>query len=201
MGAVWGTPEENKDSVKNEKNSLEFENESINYYIEKMKKVEVNSEIECVKLLKSVIDVWNLYGATEMPYVLANHNNFKEKELGSFTLKGDNIDLRISDEDELLVKSPALTSGYFVSHDASLIKPFVNSCWYPTGDRASIDKEGNVTIYGRKDRQVKIQGHRIELDEIECTLEKMKEVKEAAVIFIPYSQKIIGFIVLEEENQ
>jgi amino acid adenylation domain-containing protein len=145
------------------------------------------------------IDIWNLYGATEMPYVLAERINFKEKNTQFFSLKGRGIDLKISAEDELWVKSPALLSGYYVSPSAPLIDPLKESCWYPTGDRASIDREGNVTLFGRKDRQVKIQGHRIELDEIESVLEKMQEIKEAAVIYLPDMLKLVAFVVLKKE--
>lgn len=53
---------------------------------------------------------------------------------------------------------------------------------YKTGDIARYD--GNFTIWylGRKDSQVKIAGHRIELDEVTRTVNEMKEIKHAAVL-------------------
>ncbi|MBM3208573.1 MAG: amino acid adenylation domain-containing protein [Chlamydiae bacterium] len=56
-----------------------------------------------------------------------------------------------------------------------------------------------MTLFGRKDRQVKIQGHRIELDEIESVLEKMHAIKEAAVIYLPEVLRLVAFVVLKKE--
>ena len=39
--------------------------------------------------------------------------------------------------------------------------------FYKTGDLASQNSKGNLLFYGRIDKQVKINGHRIELNEIE----------------------------------
>jgi D-alanine--poly(phosphoribitol) ligase subunit 1 len=39
--------------------------------------------------------------------------------------------------------------------------------YYKTGDLCSIDENGYITLYGRLDNQVKIQGYRVELGEIE----------------------------------
>ena len=42
-----------------------------------------------------------------------------------------------------------------------------NKKYYRTGDLCIMDKEGDIFYCGRKDHQVKIQGFRIELSEIE----------------------------------
>jgi acyl-coenzyme A synthetase/AMP-(fatty) acid ligase len=177
-----------------------------NFGAEPLKKILFSGEPLTEELIHKIhiharreIDIWNLYGATEMPYVLAEHINLNKKNAQFFSLRGLGIDLKISSGDELWVKSPALLSGYYVSPTASLIDPLRESCWYPTGDRASIDSEGNVTLFGRKDRQVKIQGHRIGLDEIESVLEKMEEIKEAAVIYLPEVLTLVAFVVLKKE--
>ncbi len=53
---------------------------------------------------------------------------------------------------------------------------------YHTGDLASWRVDGRLTFLGRKDHQVKIRGHRVELSEIERCLAGHGQVRDAAVI-------------------
>lgn len=51
-----------------------------------------------------------------------------------------------------------------------------------TGDLAHVDAAGVVTVTGRKDRQVKINGVRVEPSEVEAALRGRGEIADAAVI-------------------
>lgn len=63
--------------------------------------------------------------------------------------------------------------------------PFVPSeTMYKTGDQGWIDQDGNLHFSGRNDRQIKLRGYRIELDEIEQSLLMLNSVDEAAVKLI-----------------
>lgn len=53
---------------------------------------------------------------------------------------------------------------------------------YLTGDQARIRPDGNIEFLGRNDRQVKIDGKRIELDEIELTLRRDPRLADAVVV-------------------
>ncbi len=53
--------------------------------------------------------------------------------------------------------------------------------YFRTGDRGRIDAVGQVHFLGRKDRQIKLAGRRIELNEIEAALLNLDEVNLAAV--------------------
>ncbi|MGA2598051.1 MAG: amino acid adenylation domain-containing protein [Bryobacteraceae bacterium] len=52
---------------------------------------------------------------------------------------------------------------------------------YRTGDLARFTSDGDIEILGRRDRQVKVHGHRIEMGEIESTLREHPSVRDAIV--------------------
>ncbi len=53
---------------------------------------------------------------------------------------------------------------------------------YKTGDVGKWLADGNIDFLGRKDSQVKIRGHRIELEEIEKVLEEKESIQNAIVL-------------------
>lgn len=57
--------------------------------------------------------------------------------------------------------------------------------WYRTGDLVQLLPDGNYHFLGRKDRQVKTRGFRVELDEIEAALLTHDAVEEAAAFPVP----------------
>ncbi len=58
--------------------------------------------------------------------------------------------------------------------------------WYfRTGDRARVLADGNLAFVARADRQVKVRGHRVELEEVEAALLSLASVEEAAVFTVP----------------
>ena len=54
----------------------------------------------------------------------------------------------------------------------SFTKTEENKTYYKTGDLVHINKSGNLIYHSRVDRQVKINGHRIEINEIEACIRK-----------------------------
>jgi D-alanine--poly(phosphoribitol) ligase subunit 1 len=53
---------------------------------------------------------------------------------------------------------------------------------YRTGDVGVVDQDGALHFRGRRDRQIKLGGHRIELDEIEVTARRLDGVRECVVL-------------------
>ena len=53
---------------------------------------------------------------------------------------------------------------------------------YKTGDYGKLHREGYIEFLGRKDQQVKINGHRIELGEIENQINNYKDVVSSVVV-------------------
>jgi amino acid adenylation domain-containing protein len=72
---------------------------------------------------------------------------------------------------------PALTAAAFVPD------PFTpGGRLYRTGDLARVDRAGDLNYLGRRDSQVKVRGHRVELGEIEAVLRTHPHVSSAAVV-------------------
>ena len=74
--------------------------------------------------------------------------------------------------------SGALTAEAFVPDPASVS---FGGRIYRTGDLGRWGNDGNLYLLGRKDQQVKIRGHRIELEEIERRLQALPPIQAAAV--------------------
>ena len=77
------------------------------------------------------------------------------------------------------IGKPALTAESFVPN------PFAKSQrLYRSGDLALIEEDGEIRFKGRKDHQVNLNGHRVELGEIEGTMLSHKHIRQAAVLVI-----------------
>lgn len=67
--------------------------------------------------------------------------------------------------------------------------------WYRTGDHGRYWNDGIIEFLGRRDFQVKIRGHRIEIGEIESVLNNIEDVKNAAVEVADNGEKhLVAFL-------
>ncbi|WP_327432451.1 non-ribosomal peptide synthetase [Streptomyces sp. NBC_01236] len=64
---------------------------------------------------------------------------------------------------------------------------------YRTGDLARWSADGDIVFLGRRDRQVKVRGQRVELGEIEAALTRLPEVSAAVVADIDAT--LVGYLV------
>ncbi len=83
------------------------------------------------------------------------------------------------------------------------IDPRLPQTWYRTGDLLRFRTDGLYEYVGRADTQVKIRGHRIELEEVEYALEDHSLVAEAAVVPSgpkdkPNEARLIAFVAGRE---
>lgn len=106
---------------------------------------------------------------------------------------------------ELWAGGAGVALGYL--NDAALTaEKFVNADgqrWYRTGDLARLDPStGLYSFVGRVDRQVKIRGHRVELDEVEAVLAACPGVGEVAALVIDAAQsesaQLIAYVSLSD---
>ncbi|QCF26967.1 long-chain-fatty-acid--CoA ligase [Hydrocarboniclastica marina] len=86
---------------------------------------------------------------------------------------------------ELLVRGPAVISGYYENPEASK-KAFDADGWFRTGDVSRIDKEGYMEIVDRTKDVIKSGGEWISSIDLENAAVGHPEIAEAAVIGVPH---------------
>ena len=78
------------------------------------------------------------------------------------------------EQGELYIGGCGVGSGYWdqTLNERSFVslKAYPDVRFYRTGDFARVDHEGQIVCLGRNDRQVKIRGNRVELDEVEACI-------------------------------
>lgn len=100
---------------------------------------------------------------------------------------------------ELWISGYSLASGYLhaeqLTQQRFIEHPRLQQRLYKTGDLVALDNNHQIKFYGRQDNQVKISGHRIELDEIEQVIKQYKAVQQAAVVIreLSMGSQIIAF--------
>jgi amino acid adenylation domain-containing protein len=150
----------------------------------------------------------NLYGPTETNVCTFFHVTQLPEDSNETIPIGRpcaNVEALVVDQDdrpvapgeagELLIRGGVVMKGYWGQPEKtekgfyrrSVVDYFVDH-FYRTGDLVHLDADGNYRYLGRKDRQVKTRGYRVELDEVETTLLSHSLVEEAAVYTVPDGQ-------------
>lgn len=114
------------------------------------------------------------------------------------------------DEGELCVGGDAVARGYRglpgATARAFVPDPFATrpgARLYRTGDRARVLPGGELEFLGRRDTQVKIRGHRVELGEVEAALRACPGVADAAAVLRQAASDaplLCGYVVLRPET-
>lgn len=112
-------------------------------------------EIE-ITLNRIGIPVYQGYGMTEMSPVIAA--NFPGgNKVGSVGLPFPGVEVRIAEEDEVLVRGPSLLLGFW-NDPEGLPKVLDGDGWFKTGDQGRLDPEGFLFLTGRKKDLCKTAG-------------------------------------------
>ncbi len=106
---------------------------------------------------------------------------------------------------DLYIGGRGLAKGYWRDTnktEASFFKhPHTGEALYRTGDTGRYLADGNIEFMGRIDNQVKVNGHRIELEQIESVLSQCHFIDDAVVVAVGETQaskRLIGYVVLHE---
>jgi amino acid adenylation domain-containing protein len=85
---------------------------------------------------------------------------------------------------ELLISSSTMMDGYWKNRQLTEQSCYISEngdIFYRTGDLVLLDEEGLLHFLGRKDRQIKTRGYRVELESVEAVLTDLSQVLDAAV--------------------
>ena len=162
----------------------------------------------------SNLTVYNMYGPTETAVWSAIK---KQPDINNITIGKpiSNTQIYILDDNmnllppystgNLYIGGDGVSNGYLNRDDltsAVFVKsPFDNSIIYNTNDLAYAQYNGELVHLGRSDFQVKINGYRVEIGEIESVIQSYQNIISTAVI---YNKDLIGFYVsninIDEED-
>lgn len=143
---------------------------------------------DVVELFDGNIEIYNEYGPTEATIGCMLHKYDPENDKRASVPIGvgamNNRIYVLNDEmepvhegkaGEIYISGVGLSKGY-IGNEQLTAERFVDNPFehqakmYKTGDLAQILPDGKIEFIGRSDRQIKIDGYRIELDEIETKL-------------------------------
>ena len=165
-------------------------------------------EVETAKRIKErfpKVKIINAYGPTEATCFISlieiknNMLNNDYLPVGKITTGAVKIQI---ENKEIILKGKSVFNGYLDIITPNSYKEKNTNC-YKTGDIGEI-KNNNLYCLGRIDNQIKYQGYRIELEDIENNLLKIKGIREAIAI-AKYKDKtnvvklIKAFVVLDND--
>ncbi|MBX3660346.1 MAG: acyl-CoA synthetase [Ramlibacter sp.] len=143
--------------------------------------------------------LWNLYGQTEIaPLATVLKPEDQLRKAGSAGRAALNVETRVVDDQmrdvpvgevgEIVHRSPQLLSGYF--NDPEKTAAAFEGGWFHSGDLATIDAEGYITVVDRKKDMIKSGGENVASREVEEAIYQLAGVSEVAVIGLPDPQWI-----------
>ena len=172
------------------------------------------------KLLERTAELWNMYGPTETTIWSTIHRVRATDPEISIGKPIANTQVHILDAHlqpvpvgvpgELYIGGDALARGYRnrleLTRECFVANPFSETPGgrlYRTGDLARYRPDGCIVHLGRVDQQVKIRGHRVELEEIETCLASHSDVRTAAVALQTQNngeKRLVAYIVSPPEG-
>ena len=132
-------------------------------------------DIQNIRSLNGIVSIGKPFSEVECVVVNENGNEVEPEEKG-----------------ELCIGGKQVMEGYLNGNDSSFIllgQDNRKNKFYRTGDIVQKDKDGYIYYLGRTDDQVKIEGHRINLIEIE---NKVRDLLSGYQIIMVAHQKITG---------
>jgi len=176
------------------------------YYGASIMPVEVLKELAS-RLPK--VRLWNLYGQTEIaPLATMLGPDDQLRKLGSCGRAVLNVETRVVDDNmqdiqpgevgEIVHRSPHLMLGYF--NDEEKTRASFSGDWFHSGDLATIDDEGYISVVDRKKDMIKTGGENVASREVEEMIYRLSAVSEVAVIGLPdpkWVEAVTAVIVLK----
>lgn len=185
-------------------------------YIKKMKKILLGGENlpeEYINKIKKITTsrIINVYGPTETTIWSTIKDITKSKNITAgkpiqntklYILDNENNVLPIGVAGQLAISGDSVSKGYYrndkLTEEQFIINKFNNERMYLTGDLALIDFNQELKILGRIDFQIKLNGQRIELEEIEKKISKNNDIEDSVVVL--KDNKLVCFYLSKKNN-
>jgi len=137
---------------------------------------------------------WNFYGQTEIaPLATVLKPEDQLRKAGSAGKPALNVETRVVNDamvdvavgevGEIVHRSPHLLSGYY-NNPEKTAEAFTGG-WFHSGDLATVDEEGYITVVDRRKDMIKTGGENVASREVEEMIYRLPEVSEVAVIGLP----------------
>ena len=139
------------------------------------------------------------YGSTEAPTITSS--TARDSLRRAAETDGRPVDqcrLRIEPDGELWLRGPELFAGYA---DAAQTRAAVTRGWFRTGDLATVDGRGWLTIVGRKKDVIIRGGENIAAAEVEDVLVAHPAIREAVAVGYPdatLGERVCAFVISDE---
>ena len=151
------------------------------------------------------VGFWNLYGQTEIaPLATMLGPEDQLRKPGSCGRAVLNVETRVVDDamrdvqpgevGEIVHRSPHLMLGYF--HDDERTKAAFEGGWFHSGDLATIDEEGFITVVDRKKDMIKTGGENVASREVEEMIYRLPAVSEVAVVGVPHPRWVEAVVAV-----
>jgi acyl-CoA synthetase (AMP-forming)/AMP-acid ligase II len=139
------------------------------------------------------------YGSTEAPTVTTSHaGDPLDRARDTDGRATGEVELRIGEAGELWLRGPELFVGY--ADQAQTRAAHARGGWFRTGDLATVDDDGWLTVVGRIKDVVIRGGENISVAEVEAVLEAHPAVRQAAVVGYPddvLGERVAAFVVAD----
>lgn len=156
----------------------------------------------------------NAYGQSECSddtfhYIIPNNISFISNIPIGKPL--DNIFVYVLDNDmnevdydvsgQLYISGLCVAPGGYINNDKETKEKFISdiknkrNLMFKTGDIVKKQKDGNYVFLGRADNQIKIDGHRVEVEEIENIINQFNGICISIVI---YTNSLTGYFIAEK---
>jgi fatty-acyl-CoA synthase len=159
------------------------------------------------------VRLWNLYGQTEIaPLATMLGPEDQLRKAGSCGRAVLNVETRVVDDamrdvapgevGEIVHRSPHLMLGYF--HDDERTAAAFEGGWFHSGDLATIDGDGYITVVDRKKDMIKTGGENVASREVEEAIYRLPEVSEVAVVGIPHPrwvEAVVAVVVVKSGHE
>ena len=151
------------------------------------------------------VRLWNLYGQTEIaPLATMLGPEDQLRKPGSCGRPVLNVETRVVDKEmrdvkpgevgEIVHRSPHLMTGYY--KDEEKTAEAFRGGWFHSGDLATVDDEGFISVVDRMKDMIKTAGENVASREVEEAIYRLEGVSEVAVIGVPHPHWIEAIVAV-----